>query len=461
MAYQYIGYFANILRVADHAECCANGHIGPRRRAGQGPDANTADIEICPKPFLAMLKNNQDPAPPQTVALPMAGIRVLDLTQIYNGPYATFLMAMAGAEVIKVEPPGGDNLRGRDPEGDGGIPFAMLNRNKKSLRLNLKSNEGRKIFLELLRVADVVVENFSPGVIDRLGLGYDTLRSVKPDIILASGSGYGQSGTYRNYPAMDLTVQAMSGVMSTTGLPHMPPIKAGPAVADFGGGVHLFGAIATALLARERFGTGAWIDVAMLDAVYPTLASSLGQVLSSPGYRSERTGNRHGGMTLCPYNVYPARDGFVAIICNNDQHWKNLLLAMERSDLVDSGYLKTNGERIRCMDEVDEFVSRWTRITGRDDIVDRLVKLHVPSAAVRELHEVVRDRHLHDRGMLFDVEDEAHGNLVLCNSPINIVGMQQPAYEPFPKCGEHTDEILASLKMSQADVVRLRSQGIV
>src|SRR5690606_32400371 len=173
------------------------------------------------------------------------------------------------------------------------------------------------------------------------------------------------------------------------------------------------------------------------------------QVLSSPENRSERTGNRHGGMTLCPYNVYPAKDGFVAIICNNDRHWENLLKAMERHDLIESGYLKTNIERVRRMDEVDEFVSAWTRAGDRDSIVNCLVKLHVPSAAVRELHEVVRDRHLHERGMLFDVEHDVQGNLVLCNSPINIVGMKQPPYRPFPKCGEHTEEILASLDIPQ------------
>ena len=182
--------------------------------------------------------------------LPLRGVRVLDLTQIYNGPYATFLMAMAGAEVIKIEPPGGEYLRRRDARAGAFMPFAMLNGCKKSVSLNLKSAKGRKIFLDLVEDADVVVENFSPGVMDRLRLGYDELRARNPAIIFASGSGYGQDGGYRDLMAMDLTVQAMSGVMSVTGYPDGPPTKAGAALCDFFGGVHLYGAIVTALFRR-------------------------------------------------------------------------------------------------------------------------------------------------------------------------------------------------------------------
>ena len=161
---------------------------------------------------------------------PLTGISVLDLTQIYNGPYATFLMAMAGADIIKVEPPGGEHLRRRNARGGALYPFKMLNPNKRSISLDLKSEKDRSIFLELAKTVDIVIENFAPGVVDRLGIGYETIKYIKPDVIYASGSGYGQDGPYRGYQAMDIAVQAMSGVMSATGFAENPPVKAGVAL---------------------------------------------------------------------------------------------------------------------------------------------------------------------------------------------------------------------------------------
>lgn len=227
----------------------------------------------------------------QLAPMPLKGVRVLDLTQIYNGPYATFLMAMAGADVVKIEPPGGEYLRRRDARAGAFMPFAMLNGCKKSISLNLKSERGCELFLDLVKTADVVAENYAPGVMDRLGLGYDVLRAHNPRIIFASGSGYGQDGAYRDLMAMDLTVQAMSGVMSVTGYPDGPPTKSGAALCDFFGGVHLYGAIVTALYARERNGTGARVDVAMLDAVYPTMASNIGMLYGARNDIPPRTGN--------------------------------------------------------------------------------------------------------------------------------------------------------------------------
>ena len=310
---------------------------------------------------------------------PLQGITVLDLTQIYNGPYATFLMAMAGAEVIKIEPPGGEFLRRRDAHSGAGVPFAMLNANKRSLSLNLKSNKGRMIFLDLVKRTDVVAENFAPGVMQRLGIDYDELKSINPKLIYASGSGYGQTGPYKSYPAMDLTVQAMSGVMSVTGYPDNPPVKSGAALCDFFGGVHLFGAITTALFHRERTGKGVAIDVAMLETVYPSLASNIGMVYGERDDVPPRTGNRHGGLSLCPYNVYPASDGFVAIICNNNKHWLALLTAMQRSDLADREDMHTMRDRVGQMDAIDELIGQWSQTFTRD----AFCSLDHPSCAKR------------------------------------------------------------------------------
>ena len=178
---------------------------------------------------------------------PLESVTVIDLGQIYNGPYATFLMAMAGARVIKIEPRDGEHLRRRGNVGGAGLPFAMLNSNKLSVTLNLKSERGPALLFDMVKRGDVLLENFAPGTTDRLGIGWQRLKQINPRLIYASGSGYGLTGPYRDYPAMDLTVQAMAGVMSVTGFPDRPPVKAGPAICDFFGGIHLFAAVMTAV----------------------------------------------------------------------------------------------------------------------------------------------------------------------------------------------------------------------
>ena len=259
----------------------------------------------------------------------MQGIVVVDMTHIYNGPYATFLMAMAGADVIKIEPRSGEHLRHRADLGGAAVPFAMLNANKRAVTLDIKTERGHALLVEMIRRADVLVENFGPGALERRGLGWEVLRAINPRLIYASGTGYGRSGPYRDYPAMDLTVQAMCGVMATTGYPDQPPVKAGPAMCDFFGGVHLYGAIATALFDRERTGHGQMVEVSMQEATYASLGSAIGMYFGNQQRAVMRTGNRHSGLAEAPYNVYPTRDGYIAIIANNDRHFRSILRVME------------------------------------------------------------------------------------------------------------------------------------
>src|SRR5271166_2057311 len=243
--------------------------------------------------------------------LPLQGVTVLDLGQIYNGPYASFLMATSGARVIKVEPPGGENMRRRAAVGGGAmLPFAMLNSNKEFVTVNLKSDAGRDLLLKMVRKADILIENFAPGVMDKLGVGPSQLLQENPRLIYAAGTGYGWSGPYRNSLAMDLTVQAMSGVMASTGFPDRPPVKSGAALCDFFGAVHLYGAAVSALFDAQRTGVGRFVEVAMLEAVYPTLSSALGLFHSLGNRNPPRTGNRHNGLAESPYNVYAAKDGW-------------------------------------------------------------------------------------------------------------------------------------------------------
>lgn len=397
----------------------------------------------------------------QLAPMPLKGVRVLDLTQIYNGPYATFLMAMAGADVIKVEPPGGEYLRRRDARAGAFMPFAMLNGCKKSISLNLKSKRGRQLFLDLVKDADVVAENYAPGVMDRLGLGYEVLCAHNPQIIFASGSGYGQDGAYRDLMAMDLTVQAMSGVMSVTGYPDGPPTKSGAALCDFFGGVHLYGAITTALYRRERSGAGARVDVAMLDAVYPTMASNIGMLYGARNDIPSRTGNRHGGLSLCPYNVYPAADGYLAIICNNDKHWTGLLVAMGREDLADDPRVVTMAARVANMEFVDGLVSGFTRQATKATLAELLKANRVPSAPVRDLPEVMADPVLHDRGTLFDVDHPAYGRVTLHGSALRFAGTEQPAYSCSPDYGQDNSAVYGELGLGPDELEILRQEGTI
>lgn len=379
---------------------------------------------------------------------PLQGVVVVDLTQIYNGPYATYLLALAGATVIKIEPPGGESLRRRGVVGGAALPFAMLNGAKKSLCLDLKSELGKRALLDLVAGADVLVENFAPGAMDRLGLGYDYLKTLNPRLIYAASSGYGSTGPYRKYPAMDLTVQAISGVMETTGFPDRPPVKAGPAICDFFAGIHLHAAILTALYDRERSGEARRVEVAMQDAVFASLGSSFGLWWGSQGTQSDlpsRTGNRHGGMAEAPYNVYPATDGWVAIICVGELHWKKLVAVMERPDLLVDPRFADLKSRVANVDAVDEAVSAWTHTRTKKEIFDVLIANGVPSAPVRNLDEVVHDENMHERGALQYQDHPEYGRIIVQQTPIRFDGLEPMTIPPSHKLGEDARDVLSTM----------------
>ncbi|MNK86981.1 Formyl-coenzyme A transferase [compost metagenome] len=372
---------------------------------------------------------------------PLAGVVVLDLTQIYNGPYATFLMAQAGATVIKIEPPDGEHLRKRERSGGVVEPFAVLNCNKKSVALNLRLSECREALLKLVEAADVIVDNFAPGVMQRLGLSEEVLKAANPRIIIASSSGYGSEGPYRDYPAMDLTVQAMSGVMSITGEADGPPLKAGPALCDFFAGVHLYGAITTALYERATTGRAGTVEVSMLSAVYPSLLSSLG--LHRRGDQScKRTGTRHGGLTMAPYNVYPTSDGNIAILTANDSHWTSLAHAFGCEQWLSDSRFSTRSARIANMDALDSAISEQTRQAGKEELFSRLMSHRVPCAPVRELDEVVHDPHLHATGMLHWRTHPEYGEVLAHASPLVFHNTAAPDYVASRELGSDTAEIL-------------------
>jgi CoA:oxalate CoA-transferase len=393
---------------------------------------------------------------------PLAGVTVVDLGQIYNGPYCTFLMAMAGARIVKIEALGGENLRRRGVVGGAALPFAMLNSNKTFATLNLKSPRGVELLKQMVQKGDVLVENFAPGAMERLGVGYDTLRQVNPRLIYGSSSGFGRSGPNKNYPAMDLTVQAMAGIMNVTGYADRPPVKAGPALCDFAGGVHLYGAIMTALYEREKTGTGRLVEVSMQEAVYASLASNLGLHYSMGNAVPPRTGNRHGGLAESPYNVYPTADGHIAIICVSDAHWNALLKAMQREQLLDDPRFADLKLRVAHMDEVDELVAGFTAQYAKAELFDLLMRHRVPCAPVRDLDEVVNDEHMHARRALQWVEHPVYGRVCLPNSPMRYDGVEPIELRPSGALGRDNREVYGDwLGLPDDEITRLQAQEVI
>jgi CoA:oxalate CoA-transferase len=394
--------------------------------------------------------------------LPLDGVTVIDLGQVYQGPYATFLMAKAGANIIKVEPLAGEPIRQRVTVSKGSaIPFAMLNANKRDISLNLKSPRGREILKGLVAQADVLLENYAPGVMDKLGLGWSVLSEINPRLIYASGSGYGISGPDRDNLAMDVTVQAASGMMSVTGFPDGPPVKCGPAVVDFLSGVHLYGGIMTALYERTFTNKGRLVEVAMQETVYPTLASNLAFVYDK-GIAPPRTGNRHGGLAQAPYNVYPTSDGFIAIIGANETHWSNLLKAMGRDDLANDERFTSKAQRVRHMEETDRLISDWTSKHSKAEAGKIFARHKVPAAPVRDLIEVTNDKHMHERGMLQWIDHPQFGRIVVPNSPLRFHGIDPLPSTPSPRLGQHNHEILAEmLNLSAEDIASLEAEGTI
>lgn len=396
------------------------------------------------------------------MAYPLESIVVVDLGQIYNGSYATFLMAHAGARVIKIEPRDGEHLRRRGNVGGAGLPFAMLNSNKQCVTLNLKQERGRDVLFEMVKRADVVLENFAPGTMDRLGCGWNVLKAINPRLVYAQGSGYGLSGPYRDYPAMDLTVQAMAGVMSVTGYADRPPVKAGPAICDFFGGVHLFGAVMTALFERSLTGVGRAVNVSMQEAVYASLSSNLGLYYGSGGNVPMRTGNRHGGLAESPYNVYPTKDGYIAIICVGETHWKSLINAMDRSDLAQDPRFTSLKTRVAHMDDVDRIVGEFTSGFDKQPLFELLMKHRVPCAPVRDLEEVVNDPHMLERKALHWIDHPELGRIPVQSSPLRFENAEPMPIIPSRRLGEDNVAVFHDwLGLSLAEIDALHEEQVI
>ena len=376
---------------------------------------------------------------------PLAGLRVIDLGQVYLGPYCGLMFALMGAEVIKVEPPGGDSIRGI--AGGRENPAAMmLNSSKQSVTLDLGSEGGRSALLALADSADVLIENFRPGTMEKLGLGWETLCARNPRLVMGSGKGYAADSVYRDAPAMDFPIQALTGLMSVTGFPDGPPVKCGAAITDFLGGIHLFGGIMAALHARGATGRGDFVQIAMQDVTHHALASNIASYLLAPDGFADRAGNSQAVLKVAPYDLFPARDGQVAIMCLNDRHWQQLTRAMGRPDLAEDPELAAGPARCARRAQVDGWVTAWTSSQTRAEIFAALSSAHVPGAPVRTLAEVVSDEDMRARGMIHDLPHPDLGTVPVPGLPMRFAAHPQVAPIPAPTVGADTARILAALE---------------
>lgn len=390
------------------------------------------------------------------------GIRVICIGQFYFAPYCSTMLARLGADVIKVEAPEGDPYR-RLPTADehgNSIQFTMLNSGKRTMRLNLRHADGQEILKKLVAESDVLIQNLAPGAMERFGLGWDVLTDVNPRLIMASGSGFGSFGPYAGEPGMDLTIQARSAIMSTTGFMEGAPVRTGPSVVDFMGGAHLFGAVVSALYQREHTGRGQHVEVALQDAIVPTLASNIAGMIYSDWTMPERTGNRHGGLAVTPYNAYRTTDGWVTVLCPTEAHWKRLCDIMESPDARSERYATMAG-RSAHGDEVDAIVEQWTSCLTKAEVAERLSASGIPTAPVLTLREVMEDEHVAARGVLRRMTDES-GDWMTLGSPLFL--SDSPMVEPTRAgmLGQDTDQILSEdLKLSDDEIETLRSAGVI
>ena len=391
---------------------------------------------------------------------PLAGIRVVDLGQIFAVPYCTLQLAYLGAEVIKIEPPGtGENLR-RLAASPGGVSysFLMLNANKKSVTLNLKNPRGRELLLRLLETADILTENYSAGVMESLGLGYDELAQRFPRLIYASIKGYGSDGPWAKLGAMDSTLQAACGLISVTGMAGGPGMRSPATFIDMGAGSHLVSAILAALIQRGRTGRGQRIEVAMHDVCVAAMTGLVANELEGKPYR--RMGNRH--RNACPSNVYPASDGEVLIFCLTEAHWREFARLMGRMDLLDDPRYADHASRFAIADEVDAAVAEWTRTFRRDALVNLLLERGLPCAPVRDVGEVAADPDVARRRMLIDSDYPTRGKIKVMGTPLKLGAIGDGgAVEPPPLLGADTDEILSALGVDAATIAELKADAIL
>ena len=384
--------------------------------------------------------------------LPLSGIRVLDVCQVMAGPFCCMLLGDLGADVIKVEPPdGGDQARramGFKLKGDDSLGFLNMNRNKRSITLDLKSQAGRNVFFRLARTADVIVENYRPGAMKKLGVDYEAVRAVNPGIIYASISGFGQSGPWADRPGFDLIAQAASGIISVTGDPAGPPARAGVPVTDIGCSLFTIYAILAAYIGRQATGRGQYIDASLYEA---GIAFAIWDI--SEYWGTGRVPGRLGtaNRMAAPYEAVRAKDGYFVIGANNDRLWLRLCEVIERPDLAANPSYKTNADRLANRAALAADLEKTFGTQDRDYWVSLLLEASVPAGPISDYAEVFGSEHAKARQIKMTIEHPIEGAIPNIGFPVKLKGTPQQIRRPPPLLGEHNDEIFAELGIAEGE----------
>ena len=392
----------------------------------------------------------------------LSGLRVLDLSRVLSGPFCTMILADLGAEVIKIEMPKvGNDTRTLGPFLNGeSMYFVNMNRNKYSLTLNLKKREGKQVFLDLVAKSDVVVENFKPGVMKKLGLDYEVLKSHNPRIICASISGFGQTSKYAERAGYDIIGQAMGGIMSCTGWPDKLPSRVGTPIADILAGLFSTIGILASVIARGKTLKGQNIDVALVDSVISSL-NTLVQIYLVTGKVPERVGNRY--LFMAPFNTFKAKDGWVVIGIGNDKLWHKFCDVLQREDLKDLEKYSSNKKRVECYKELEAIVNEWIKDKTRQEVTSLLLANGIPASLVYDVKDIVDDENIiHDREMLVEMDHPTVGRHKVVGSPIKM-SETPPAFEsPAPILGQQTEEILRGLLgYPEEKIGELRERSVI
>ncbi len=399
----------------------------------------------------------------------LSGVRIVDFTQFEAGPSCTEALAWMGAEVVKIENPNmGDPGRRRQPGKPDTDPyyFHVFNANKKSIALNLKSPRGLALVKDMLRQADVCIENFAPGAIERLGLGYDVVRELNPGIIYASVKGFGEGSPYEKNLAFDMIAQAAGGTFSVTGDPNGPPTRPGISLGDTGTGMLMAITVASALFKRQVTGQGRRLQVAMQDAIMHYMRINFA-TQGLTGKPAQRGGDKIPGVNNAPMGLYPCAPGgpndYVYIMTSraNPEHWDRLLKLMGREDLLGDPRYATPADRVAREPEVDAIIAAWTRQHTKHEAMTAVGNVGVPAGAVLDTMELQNDPSFEQRGIMQTIHHPQHGDFKMPAWPVRIDG-KPPTLVTSPVLGQHTDEVLRSwLGMSAGEVEALRGDGIV
>jgi formyl-CoA transferase/CoA:oxalate CoA-transferase len=392
---------------------------------------------------------------------PLEGIRVVDLTRILAGPYCTQALADAGADVIKVEAPGrGDDTRGWGPpfaEGES-VYFLSVNRGKRGIALDLKRPEGKSVLERLLDRADVLVENFRPGALDRLGFSEPEVRQRWPRIVYASVSGYGADGPRGGQPGYDAVLQGETGLMSLTGAPETGPFKVGASLVDVLAGLTAYQGILLALLRRQATGRGGRVESTLFESLLPTLTYQAASYLIA-GCDPVRLGNRHPN--LSPYETFEARDGHLTVGVGNEALWQRFCAAIGRQELASDPRFASNALRVTHHAELRPLLDAVIRERRVSEWIATLEQAGIPCGRVRSVGEALEDPQTAARGLLLELEHPRLGRARFVGSPIHLDGAGRGSQRPPPLLGQHTDEVLAELGFATDEVAALRENGVV